>query len=499
MRRLHHRCRRGGSARGRSRRRRRRRRRSRASRSSSRRRPAAAGTRPAAPCRTRCRRRTSRAASRWSTSRAPAAPSASPSSSPSKEGQGNALMTGGLVMLGAILTNQSPVTLEQVTPIARLTGEYEVIVVPASSEIQTLDDLIAKFKEDPQSVSWGGGSAGGTDHMLVGLIAKAAGRRSERHQLRAVRRRRRGAGLDPRRPRHRRRERLSGVRRPDRDRRSRARSRISSAERLEGVDIPTLKEQGVDVELTNWRAVFAPPGHLGRGQAGAGRRGRQDGRERGLAEHAQGARLAGPLSAAGRVRRSSWSRTGSRSRPCSRTSAWCSSRRPVLGGPRWRPRGLRLGEAVLAAFVLVLGVFVAVETAMLRTGPGYAAIGPKLFPWLVAAGLLLVGVGAAVRGARRGGRAAGRLRARPAAGARGDGRARPADGPDEAGGLRDRLGGPVRRGGVRLRQPAARAQRRRRPGRCAPPPTSPSRAGWGWFCRPGCWARCSARAAPAGG
>jgi putative tricarboxylic transport membrane protein len=54
-------------------------------------------------------------------------------------------------------------------------------------------------------------------------------------------------------------------------------------------------------------------------------------------------------------------------------------------------RGLRLGEAVLAVFVLGLGLFVAVETAMLRTGPGYAAIGPKLFPWLVAAGLLLVG------------------------------------------------------------------------------------------------------------
>lgn len=55
-------------------------------------------------------------------------------------------------------------------------------------------------------------------------------------------------------------------------------------------------------------------------------------------------------------------------------------------------RGLRLGEAVLAAFILLLGVFVAVETATLRTGPGYAAIGPKLFPWLVAAGLLLVGI-----------------------------------------------------------------------------------------------------------
>src|ERR687892_1323024 len=92
-----------------------------------------------------------------------------------KEGQGNALIVGGLVMLGAILTNQSPVTLEQVTPIARLTGEYEVIVVPASSDVQTLDDLIAMFKDDPQSVSWGGGSAGGTDPILVGLIAKEAG------------------------------------------------------------------------------------------------------------------------------------------------------------------------------------------------------------------------------------------------------------------------------------------------------------------------------------
>jgi putative tricarboxylic transport membrane protein len=55
-------------------------------------------------------------------------------------------------------------------------------------------------------------------------------------------------------------------------------------------------------------------------------------------------------------------------------------------------RELRLGEAALAAFVLLLGVFVAVETAMLRTGPGYSAIGPKLFPALVAAGLLLVGL-----------------------------------------------------------------------------------------------------------
>jgi putative tricarboxylic transport membrane protein len=64
-------------------------------------------------------------------------------------------------------------------------------------------------------------------------------------------------------------------------------------------------------------------------------------------------------------------------------------------------RGLRLGEAILALAVLLLGAFVAIETALLKTGPGYSAIGPKLFPWLVAAGLVVVGV-ALLREARSG-------------------------------------------------------------------------------------------------
>jgi putative tricarboxylic transport membrane protein len=177
----------------------------------------------------------------------------------SKEGQGNALMTGGLVMLGAILTNQSPVTLDQVTPIARLTGEYEVIVVPGSSEIQSLDDLIATFKEDPQSVSWGGGSAGGTDHILVGLIAKEVGVEpgginyvpfaGGGEALASILGGHVTAGVSGY-------QEFAGQIETG-DLRALA---ISSAERLEGVDIPTLKEQGIDVELTNWRAVFAPPG-----------------------------------------------------------------------------------------------------------------------------------------------------------------------------------------------------------------------------------------------
>ncbi|RVJ23845.1 Bug family tripartite tricarboxylate transporter substrate binding protein, partial [Sinorhizobium medicae] len=92
-----------------------------------------------------------------------------------QKGNPNALLVGGYVMVGAILTNNSPVSLKDVTPIARLTGEYEAIVVPASSEIQTMKDLVEALKKDPGAVSWAGGSAGGTDHIAVGLIAKAAG------------------------------------------------------------------------------------------------------------------------------------------------------------------------------------------------------------------------------------------------------------------------------------------------------------------------------------
>jgi putative tricarboxylic transport membrane protein len=175
-----------------------------------------------------------------------------------EKGNGNVLMVNGLVMVGAILTNKSAVTLEQVTPIARLTGEYEVVVVPASSDIQSLADLVAKFKADPGAVSWGGGSAGGTDHILAGLIAQAVGVGGAKvnyapfsgggEALAAILGGHVTAGV-------------SGYGEwagqiQSGDLRALA---ISADQRVPGIDIPTLKEQGVDVGLANWRAVVAPP------------------------------------------------------------------------------------------------------------------------------------------------------------------------------------------------------------------------------------------------
>src|SRR5574339_579028 len=93
----------------------------------------------------------------------------------SAKGDPNAVMIGGMVMVGGIILNKSAVNLSQVTPIARLTSEWEVIVVPASSPHKTMADLVKAFKADPGKVSWGGGSAGGTDHILAGLIAQASG------------------------------------------------------------------------------------------------------------------------------------------------------------------------------------------------------------------------------------------------------------------------------------------------------------------------------------
>nr|WP_194362074.1 tripartite tricarboxylate transporter substrate binding protein [Rhizobium daejeonense] len=175
------------------------------------------------------------------------------------KGNANSLIVGGYVMVGAILTNKAPVTLKDVTPIARLTGEYEAIVVPASSPLQTIGDLVDALKKDPGSVSWGGGSAGGTDHIAVGLIAKAAGVDPTKinyiafsgggEALAAILGSQVTAGI-------------SGYGEFE----SQVKSgtlrllAVTSADRLAGVEAPTLKESGIDVVVENWRMVAAAPG-----------------------------------------------------------------------------------------------------------------------------------------------------------------------------------------------------------------------------------------------
>ena len=187
-------------------------------------------------------------------------------------GNDHHLMMMGLVMIGAIATNASPVGLDQTTPISRLTAEFEVIVVPADSEYQTLDDLIAAFEADPTSIPWGGGSAGGTDHILVGLIAQAVGVDPTQinyvpfsgggEALAAILGGQVTAGvsgvgewLDQIESGELRALAVSGVAAA-----GEATPAAGGATPVASASVaPTLQEQGIDVELANWRGVVAPP------------------------------------------------------------------------------------------------------------------------------------------------------------------------------------------------------------------------------------------------
>ena len=175
-----------------------------------------------------------------------------------KKRKGDAILVAGQTLQGAVITNKAPVTLDQVTPLARIVGEYEIVVVPVDSPIRTIGDVVARLKEDPGAVSWGGGSAGSTDHILAGLIMKAAG--ADLAKLNYIAHSGGGEALSSILGGH-----VTvgisgyGEFGPQVDAGKLRALAVSSEERLPGVDIPTLKEQGLDVAFFNWRGLFAPP------------------------------------------------------------------------------------------------------------------------------------------------------------------------------------------------------------------------------------------------
>jgi len=175
------------------------------------------------------------------------------------KGQGNALMVAGMVMVGSIIANKSPLKLSQATPIARLTGEFLALVVPAPSPFKTAQDFAVALKSDPTKVPVAGGSAGGSDHILLGMIAKALGVPPHKVSYVAF------AGGGPATAALLGNQVAAGISGygefSEQIKAGKLRViAISSDTRQPGIEVPTLKEQGIDVELFNWRGVFAPPG-----------------------------------------------------------------------------------------------------------------------------------------------------------------------------------------------------------------------------------------------
>ena len=175
------------------------------------------------------------------------------------KGDANALMVMGAVMLGGLITGKPPVSLSQATPIARLSSEYNVFVVPADSPFKSMAEVIAQLKKDPGSVKWGGGSRGSTEHIAAAMIAREVGVDPAKINYVAFR----GGG-----------EATAAILGSNvsiggsgysefaeyiTTGKMRALA-VTSDARLAGVNIPTLKEQGVNVVIGNWRGVYGAPG-----------------------------------------------------------------------------------------------------------------------------------------------------------------------------------------------------------------------------------------------
>jgi putative tricarboxylic transport membrane protein len=177
----------------------------------------------------------------------------------SSKGDPSALIVMGAVMLGGIITGKPQVSLDKATPIARLTSEYNVFVVPASSPIKTMKEVVDMLQKDPGSVKWGGGSRGTTEHICASMLATKVGVDPKKVNYVAFR----GGG-----------EATAailggnvtvggggysemaeyitaGKMRP---------IGVTSEKRLPGINVPTLKELGYDVVLGNWRGLYGGPG-----------------------------------------------------------------------------------------------------------------------------------------------------------------------------------------------------------------------------------------------
>lgn len=169
------------------------------------------------------------------------------------------IMIGGSTLVSATISHGSRFSIVDTVPLARVISEYDVIAVPAKSPLESFDELIEQLKADPKSVVWGGGSAAGVDHILVGLIARAAGVDPREITYVAFT----GGG-----------EASAAVMGGQvtagvgglgewKDLAEAGLLRllaISSPSRLDGVDIPTIRESGLDVVLENWRCLVLAPG-----------------------------------------------------------------------------------------------------------------------------------------------------------------------------------------------------------------------------------------------
>ncbi|MDQ4055631.1 MAG: tripartite tricarboxylate transporter substrate binding protein [Actinomycetota bacterium] len=177
-----------------------------------------------------------------------------------ERGNPDLMMMMGLGVVGAVNSVEAAASLGEVTPVARLLTEPEVVMVATASRHRDVRDLLRAWADAPGRFVVGGGSEkGGPDHLAAHQLGDAM-------------------GIDPRRVVYRTYDgggpllaalfdgevdfAVSGVLESlDQARAGSVRVlAVTGAERVPGVAAPTLREAGIDLEFANWRGLVAPPG-----------------------------------------------------------------------------------------------------------------------------------------------------------------------------------------------------------------------------------------------
>ncbi|WMY78867.1 tripartite tricarboxylate transporter substrate-binding protein [Citricoccus sp. I39-566] len=178
----------------------------------------------------------------------------------SQQPEANNLMVGGSGQITAQIQFDTPSRIQDVTPVAKVLEEYDIVAVPADSPFESMDDIIAAWTQDPRGVAWTGG--GSFDQLVMTDIALDAGipvadttyipsdggGEAIQALLNGTADVTAGGFADIYPQVESGRLRVLGVV---------AEERLSGTPEIEA--IPTLVEQGIDVTITNWRALFAPP------------------------------------------------------------------------------------------------------------------------------------------------------------------------------------------------------------------------------------------------
>ncbi|MFI7742213.1 tripartite tricarboxylate transporter substrate binding protein [Kocuria rhizosphaericola] len=173
------------------------------------------------------------------------------------EGQANTLMVTGAGLVAGVAQLDSAVTHDDVRPIARVVEEYDVVVVPADSPYETIDELVEAWRANPAEVAWTGGGTfdqlvmtelaleAGIEPSETTYIPKSGGGEATQALITGTADAATSGYMDV----------------ADQIEAGRLKALgMAAPQRLDGVEIPTLAEQGFAVDLANWRAVLAPPG-----------------------------------------------------------------------------------------------------------------------------------------------------------------------------------------------------------------------------------------------